>query len=64
LYFSIDNEVLTVAIQDNGVGMPENDTGRYGNGLNNMQQSMESVGGSFSIENHQGTKITLTVIIG
>jgi signal transduction histidine kinase len=61
LSFSVENEVLTVAIQDNGIGMPEKDTGRYGNGLNNMQQRMAAVGGSLNIENHNGTKIKLTV---
>jgi signal transduction histidine kinase len=63
LSFSVENEFLTIVIHDNGIGMPEKETGRYGNGLTNMQQRMESVGGSISIENHQGTKITLTVPI-
>jgi signal transduction histidine kinase len=61
LAFAIKDELLTIVIQDNGVGIPENETGRYGNGLTNMQQRMEAVGGHIRIENHEGTKITLEV---
>jgi len=61
LRFSVKDDILTVSIHDNGVGMPEKDTGRYGNGLVNMQQRMMAVGGNLMIENHQGTKIILEV---
>ncbi len=61
LGFSVKNDILTITIHDNGVGMPEKETGRYGNGLTNMRQRMEAVKGSIQIENHQGTKITLEV---
>ncbi len=61
LGFAIKDEVLMIVIQDNGTGIPEKETGRYGNGLNNMQQRMEAVKGEIDIENHQGTKITLNV---
>jgi len=61
LGFSVKDDILTVSIQDNGVGIPEKETGRYGNGLTNMQQRTAAAGGRIRIENHQGTKITLEV---
>jgi signal transduction histidine kinase len=61
LGFAINDELLTITIQDNGVGIPEKETGRYGNGLNNMRQRMEAVRGQIQIENHVGTKIKLEV---
>jgi two-component system sensor histidine kinase DesK len=61
LAFTIKDELLTITIQDNGTGIPEKETGRYGNGLKNMQHRMEAVRGQLQIENHEGTKITLEV---
>lgn len=61
LGFSVKDDILTVTIHDNGIGMPETVTGRYGNGLTNMQQRMTAAGGQIRIENHQGTKIILEV---
>jgi len=61
LGFSVKDNILTVSIHDNGIGMPEKETGRYGNGLTNMQQRMAAVRGRIRIENHEGTKITLEV---
>jgi signal transduction histidine kinase len=61
LAFAIKDELLTINIHDNGVGIHADSTGRYGNGLTNMQQRMEAVKGTFGIENHEGTKIKLEV---
>lgn len=61
LSFSVNGGELTVMVRDNGRGIPEEAKNDLGNGLRNMRQRMESVGGSFDMENHQGTKITLKV---
>ncbi len=61
LSFTLNEGELSVVVRDNGRGIPEEAKNDLGNGLHNMRQRMESVGGSFNIENHQGTKITLKV---
>ena len=61
LNFVVKNDVLSVVIRDNGIGMPAVKMNRFGNGLNNMQNRMKNINGNFRIENHMGTKITLSV---
>jgi len=61
LSFTLNEGELAVEIRDNGRGIPEEAAKVHGNGLNNMRQRMEAVRGSFSIENHEGTKITMKV---
>ena len=63
LIFAIEREVLSVVIKDNGKGFPKGELNRFGNGLKNMQNRMKSINGNFSIENHFGTKITLSLPI-
>jgi len=53
------NSGLRVCIHDNGKGFEISSQRRFGNGLKNMQQRMESIGGSFEIENAKGTTIHL-----
>jgi signal transduction histidine kinase len=61
LKFTVDQDVLCVIIKDNGKGIPTGELNRFGNGLKNMQNRMKSINGNFGIENHVGTKITLTL---
>jgi signal transduction histidine kinase len=61
LNFIMNNDVLTVIISDNGIGMPHGDLNVLGHGLNNLRSRMKSINGEFSIGNHNGTKITLTM---
>jgi signal transduction histidine kinase len=59
---SIDFQIadsLTVIIHDNGKGIDGEKLRRFGNGLRNMKQRMESVGGSFRITSEGGTTVTL-----
>lgn len=56
--FKID-KLLEVEISDNGKGIDTGKLKRFGNGLRNMQQRMESIGGRFEIANNNGTIITL-----
>jgi len=53
------NEGLQACIHDNGKGFQMQNQRRFGNGLKNMQQRMESIGGSFEIENNNGTTVKL-----
>lgn len=53
------NGGLCSCIHDNGKGIETNDKRRFGNGLTNMRQRMESIGGTFQIENENGTIIKL-----
>jgi len=45
---------LEIVIQDNGKGLPEGGTRRFGNGLKNMRQRMENLGGKFEMESGGG----------
>ena len=62
---SYSENIFTVQITDNGIGMVNTslDPGS-GMGLNNMKNRMSSIGGQFNIDsNHQGTKILLQYYI-
>ncbi len=58
--FSI-NHNLVIRILDNGVGIDMQKLRQFGNGLKNIARRMESIGGSYSIENNHGTLTTLTL---
>lgn len=55
------NEKLVIRISDNGKGINMEQLRQFGNGLKNMKKRMESIGGSFSIENQGGTLTTLVL---
>lgn len=42
--------LLTIRITDNGIGINTEQLRRFGNGLSNMRRRMESIGGAFHIE--------------
>lgn len=42
--------LLTIRIMDNGIGINTEQLRRFGNGLSNMRRRMENIGGSFTIE--------------
>jgi len=48
-----------ILVYDNGKGINPENLNRFGNGLQNMKQRMESIGGYFLIENREGTFIRL-----
>lgn len=56
-----DSNQLIVEIADNGKGIDAEKLNQFGNGLKNMKRRMESVGGSFTILNNNGTKVTLEI---
>ena len=59
--FVLDRNILSVIIQDNGIGIPEMNRNPFGNGIKNMNQRMTSINGEIKIESNGGTKITLEV---
>ena len=50
---------LEITIRDNGKGFDAGSTRPFGNGLKNIARRMESIGGSFAIQNENGTVTTL-----
>ncbi|MEO6542153.1 MAG: ATP-binding protein [Ferruginibacter sp.] len=50
---------LTLYIHDNGLGINMNALRQFGNGLKNMKKRMEKIGVEFTIENKNGTLITM-----
>ncbi len=59
-YFQENN--LHIIIQDDGLGIPA-EKGNSGNGLINMQNRMEQIGGSLTIQNKEGTQLTFILPI-
>jgi signal transduction histidine kinase len=58
--FWIDKD-LVIKISDNGVGIDLQNLRQFGNGLKNIARRMESIGGTYQIENDNGTITTLTL---
>lgn len=54
-------ENLVIRISDDGVGIDMQKLRQFGNGLKNIKRRMESIGGTYSIENQNGTVTTLTL---
>ena len=54
---------LKLFIKDNGVGIDFEKLRQFGNGLKNMKKRMDDIGIIFSIENNNGTLVTLHRII-
>lgn len=55
------NDELNIRISDNGKGIDLEKLRQFGNGLKNISRRMESIGGSFSIENKGGTVTSLSL---
>lgn len=53
------NGLLLITVRDNGKGMNELTSGKFGNGLKNMRQRMTAIGGSLKIETENGTTVQL-----
>jgi signal transduction histidine kinase len=51
---------LTIEVKDDGKGINFDQLSIFGNGLTNMKKRIEDIGGTFSIENNNGTLIKLT----
>ena len=60
LEFKFDNS-LFISIRDNGKGIYLDNLNRFGNGIKNMKNRIENIGGIFSIENNQGTIVNISM---
>jgi signal transduction histidine kinase len=58
--FCIDDN-LFIKISDDGIGIDLQNIRQFGNGLKNIARRMESIGGTYKIENNHGTTTTLTL---
>jgi len=50
---------LSIVISDNGIGIDMQKIRQFGNGLKNIAKRMESIGGTYQIENTTGTTTVL-----
>jgi signal transduction histidine kinase len=57
----IIHEKLEIYIADNGVGINLEKIRQFGNGLKNIAKRMNSIGGTYKIENRAGTVTILTL---
>jgi len=60
---SIYNNLLFISLKDNGIGIKDEEI-VLGNGLNNMKNRIESLGGIFSLENATGCGTLMSITIG
>lgn len=56
--------VITLTIADNGIGCGENCGGLLGNGIRNMRQRMESIGGTIRFSSRAAPGTVLTIQLG
>ncbi|MEO5947541.1 MAG: ATP-binding protein, partial [Chitinophagaceae bacterium] len=57
--FSVDKHLM-IAIKDDGKGMTKNKV-QEGNGLRNMKKRIESVGGTFDVQNKNGVMVEMSI---
>ena len=55
------NKDLLIRISDDGIGIDKQNLRQFGNGLKNIARRMESIGGTYTIENGRGTITTLSL---
>ncbi|MCW5921050.1 MAG: hypothetical protein KIS77_01810 [Saprospiraceae bacterium] len=61
--FELKNDCLVVQVQDDGKGIELEKINQFGNGLHNMRQRLQDVGGEMRIENMDGTLLTFIIPI-
>jgi len=63
LTLECDDRKLVVVVHDNGSGFAPEDSRRFGNGLLNMRQRLESIGGEIQIRSTPGGGTNVTLIV-
>lgn len=58
-----ENDKLTIIVHDNGKGLDMSKLKGSGNGLRNMKQRIEAVGGVFSINSKEGAGTSINIIV-
>ncbi len=66
LGFQLESNYLIIQVQDNGHGFTSSETINQGDGLKNMRQRMERLGGAFNLQSRPGagTIIRFTLLFG
>ncbi len=59
LNIQADNNKLTIVIEDDGKGINEEKKSAFGNGLRNMKQRIEDIGGTFSMYQTKGMVVSI-----
>lgn len=59
--FATEEDVFTILIQDDGIGIPGGGKELPGSGLNGMEERIEFVNGQLTVGNNQGTSLTVKV---
>lgn len=59
-----DNQVLSLTVKDNGCGLPGNELNRFGNGIIQMRNRIQGIGGDFLMETLEGTLIMFSLPVG
>ncbi len=59
LNIQADNNKLTIMIEDDGKGINEEKKSAFGNGLRNMKQRIEDIGGTFAMYQTKGVVVSI-----
>lgn len=59
IVFEIEQTRLKICITDNGVGMDPDNTRKFGHGLKNIMNRIQSIGGAYTITGNKGAKSCL-----
>jgi signal transduction histidine kinase len=59
LNIQADNNKLTIVIEDDGKGINEEKKSAFGNGLRNMKQRIEDIGGTFNMYQTKGMVVSI-----
>ncbi len=60
LAVNVSNGTLHVSVKDDGQGFEQSPDNAWADGLRNMRQRMDEIGGDCAIESHAGTGTTIT----
>jgi signal transduction histidine kinase len=56
---AVEDGTLTLAVSDNGRGLPESERNGLGNGMRNMRERMAAAGGTFTVDSPAGGGTTV-----
>lgn len=63
LKIAIDEQTLYIAVNDNGIGIHSDNANTNGMGLGNIRSRIEKLNGKFSLQNNEGTHISIRIAL-